>query len=41
VRGAECCSVIVYVFHVCVCVRMYLTLFEIYLLKDAHLASVL
>ena len=40
-RGVECGSVIVYVFHVCVCVRMYLTLFELHLLKDARLASVL
>ena len=40
-RGVEYCSAIVYVFHVCVCVSMDLTLVEISLLKDARLAGVL
>jgi len=35
------CSAIMYVFHVCVCVRMYLPLFEIHLLGDAPLENVL
>ena len=38
-RGAKVCSAIVYVFRVCVCVCMDLTLCEIYLLGDARFAS--
>ena len=39
--GANVCSVIVYVFRVCICVRMDLTLCEIYLLGGARFANVM